>query len=93
MRSVEAILLAAGSRLDLLLQLTVYIADMSRWGAVNEPLRDVPVDVKGRSFAEDHGAEIGPERAVHIAHDVALEAARRRRACRAVIEAMNSLAM
>ena len=38
MRNVEAILLAAGSRLDLMLQMTVYIADMSEWGAVNATL-------------------------------------------------------
>jgi 2-iminobutanoate/2-iminopropanoate deaminase len=38
MRNVEAILLAAGSRLDLMLQMTVYIADMSQWGLVNATL-------------------------------------------------------
>jgi 2-iminobutanoate/2-iminopropanoate deaminase len=41
MRNVEAILVAAGSRLDLLLQITVYIADMSHWAAVNATLARV----------------------------------------------------
>ncbi|HYW05652.1 MAG TPA: RidA family protein [Longimicrobium sp.] len=35
LRNVEAILNAAGSGLDLVLQMTVYIADMSLWSRVN----------------------------------------------------------
>ena len=35
LRNVEAILLAAGSSLDLLLQVTIYVADLNLWGRVN----------------------------------------------------------
>ncbi len=36
LRNVEAVLRAAGSGLDRLLQVTVYISDLSLWGQVNE---------------------------------------------------------
>jgi 2-iminobutanoate/2-iminopropanoate deaminase len=36
LRNVEAVLLAAGSDLSLILQTTVYVADASFWGRVNE---------------------------------------------------------
>jgi reactive intermediate/imine deaminase len=36
LQNVEAILIAAGSELPLLLQVTVYITDLSLWGEVNE---------------------------------------------------------
>jgi DHA1 family florfenicol/chloramphenicol resistance protein-like MFS transporter len=39
-----------------------------------EPAPDVPVDVNGRSLTEANRAEIRPEGAVHIAHDIALRA-------------------
>lgn len=35
LRNVEAILVAAGSGLDRVLQMTIYISDMSAWGRVN----------------------------------------------------------
>ena len=35
LRNVEAILLAAGSRLDHVLQMTIYVSDMSLWAGVN----------------------------------------------------------
>lgn len=35
LRNVEAILIAAGSDLEHLLKVTVYVADISLWGAVN----------------------------------------------------------
>ena len=35
LRNVEAILVAAGSSLDRVLQMTVYISDISQWGEVN----------------------------------------------------------
>ncbi|MDT8342220.1 MAG: Rid family hydrolase [Longimicrobiales bacterium] len=35
LRSLEAVLTAAGSRLDLLLQVTVYVSRLEDWGAVN----------------------------------------------------------
>lgn len=41
MRNVEAILVEAGSRLDRVLQMTVYVADMSLWGRVNATLARV----------------------------------------------------
>ncbi len=36
LRTVQAILEAAGSGLDRLLQVTIYVSDMARWGEVNE---------------------------------------------------------
>jgi 2-iminobutanoate/2-iminopropanoate deaminase len=36
LRNVEAVLAAAGSGLDRVLQMTVYVSDMSLWGRVNE---------------------------------------------------------
>jgi 2-iminobutanoate/2-iminopropanoate deaminase len=41
MRNVEAILVAAGSRLDRVLQLTVYVADMSLWAQIDATLARV----------------------------------------------------
>ena len=35
LRNVEAILVAAGSGLDRVLQMTIYISDMELWGGVN----------------------------------------------------------
>ena len=36
LRNVEAVLHAAGSRLDHVLQFTIYVSDMELWGRVNE---------------------------------------------------------
>ena len=36
LRNVEAVLRAAGSDLDHVLQMTIYVSDMEMWGAVNE---------------------------------------------------------
>ena len=36
LRNVEAVLQAAGSRLDRVLQMTIYVSDMELWGKVNE---------------------------------------------------------
>lgn len=36
LRNVEAVLLAAGSRLNRVLQMTIYVSDMELWGRVNE---------------------------------------------------------
>ena len=36
LRNVEAVLHAAGSRLDRVLQMTIYVSDMELWGRVNE---------------------------------------------------------
>ena len=35
LRNVEAILVAAGSRLDLVVQMTIYISDIALWSRVN----------------------------------------------------------
>ena len=35
LRNVEAVLHAAGSRLDRVLQMTIYVSDMELWGEVN----------------------------------------------------------
>ncbi len=36
LRNVEAVLQAAGSRLDRVMQMTIYISDMELWSKVNE---------------------------------------------------------
>jgi reactive intermediate/imine deaminase len=36
LRNVEAVLNAAGSRLDRVLQMTIYVSDIELWGKVNE---------------------------------------------------------
>lgn len=36
LRNVEAVLKAAGSGLDRVLQMTIYVSDMELWGSVNE---------------------------------------------------------
>jgi 2-iminobutanoate/2-iminopropanoate deaminase len=36
LRNVEAVLHAAGSRLDRVLQMTIYVSDIELWGKVNE---------------------------------------------------------
>ncbi|MEO7965400.1 MAG: Rid family detoxifying hydrolase [Gemmatimonadaceae bacterium] len=36
LRNVEAVLVAAGSGLDRVLQMTIYVSDISLWGEVNE---------------------------------------------------------
>lgn len=36
LRNVEAVLHAAGSRLDRVMQMTIYISDIELWGKVNE---------------------------------------------------------
>jgi reactive intermediate/imine deaminase len=41
LQNVEAILIAAGSELPLLLQVTVYITDLSLWGEVNAAYAEV----------------------------------------------------
>ena len=39
--SLEAVLGASGSRLDLLLQVTVFVSELEHWGVVNEILAQV----------------------------------------------------
>ena len=41
LHNVEAILIAAGSELSLLLQVTVYITDLSLWAQVNEVYAEI----------------------------------------------------
>ena len=43
----------------------------------SEPPPDVPIESRGRSLAVGEGAEILAERAVHLAREVALQAADR----------------
>lgn len=44
LRNVEAVLQAAGSDLDHVLQFTIYVSDMELWGAVNAPYARVMGD-------------------------------------------------
>ena len=44
LRNVEAVLHAAGSRLDRVLQMTIYVSDLELWGAVNKKYAEVMGD-------------------------------------------------
>ncbi len=44
LRNVEAVLKAAGSRLDRVLQMTIYVSDMDLWDAVNKKYAEVMGD-------------------------------------------------
>ena len=44
LRNVEAVLKAAGSRLDRILQVTIYISDIELWDAVNRKYAEVMGD-------------------------------------------------
>jgi 2-iminobutanoate/2-iminopropanoate deaminase len=44
LRNVEAVLKAAGSGLDHVLQMTIYISDMELWGAVNKKYAEMMGD-------------------------------------------------
>ncbi len=44
LRNVEAVLHAAGSRLDRVLQMTIYISDLELWDAVNKKYAEVMGD-------------------------------------------------
>ncbi|CAN5539105.1 RidA family protein [soil metagenome] len=44
LRNVEAVLHAAGSRLDRVLQMTIYVSDMELWGSVNKKYAEVMGD-------------------------------------------------
>ncbi len=44
LRNVEAVLKAAGSRLDRVLQMTIYVSDMELWDAVNKKYAEVMGD-------------------------------------------------
>ena len=44
LRNVEAVLHAAGSSLDRVLQMTIYVSDMELWGAVNKKYAEVMGD-------------------------------------------------
>ncbi len=64
LRNVEAILEAAGSGLDHLLQVTVYIPDVGQWPAVNETYRRILGDHRP-------ARAVVPTRELH--HGVAVE--------------------
>ena len=44
LRNVEAVLKAAGSRLDRVLQMTIYVSDMELWDAINKKYAEVMGD-------------------------------------------------
>ncbi|MBC7259449.1 MAG: RidA family protein [Chloroflexi bacterium] len=67
LRNVEAILQAAGSALDKVLKVTVYISDISLWGRVNE--------VYGRVFGAHRPARaVVPTRELHFGFQIEIEA-------------------
>jgi len=67
LRNVEAILKAAGSSLDKVLKVTVYISDISLWGRVNE--------VYARVFGAHRPARaVVPTRELHFGFQVEIEA-------------------
>lgn len=65
LRNVEAILEAAGSGLDRVLQMTIYVSDIALWGGVNEayarvmgPNRPARAVVPTRELHHDYQIEI-----------------------------------
>lgn len=44
LRNVEAVLHAAGSSLDRVMQMTIYISDLELWGAVNRKYAEIMGD-------------------------------------------------
>ena len=67
LRNVEAILRAAGSGLDRVLKMTVYVADISLWGAVNETYARV-------MGAHRPARAIVPTKELHYGFQVEIEA-------------------
>lgn len=67
LKNVEAILQAAGSRIDKVLKVTIYIPDMDLWGKVNEVYSD---------FFGDHkpARAIVPTRELHGGYKIEIEA-------------------
>lgn len=67
LRNLQEILIAAGSRLDLVLKTTVYITDISLWGQVNQ--------VYGSFFAEHQPARsIVPVAVLHYGYQIEIDA-------------------
>ena len=67
LRNVEAVLLAAGSDLNHVLQMTIYISDIELWGRVNE--------VYARIFGEHRPARaIVPVKDLHFDTQIEIQA-------------------
>ena len=65
--NVRAVLEAAGSGLDRVLQMTVYVSDISHWGAVNE----VYTEVMGRHRP---ARAVVPTRELHYGYVIEIQA-------------------
>ena len=67
LKNVAAILRAAGSSLDLVLKVTVYVSDISLWGRVNA--------VYARAFGDHRPARaVVPTRDLHYGFQIEIEA-------------------
>ena len=67
LRNVEAVLRAAGSDLDHVLQMTIYISDIELWGKVNE--------VYARVFGDHRPARaIVPVKDLHFGTQIEIQA-------------------
>lgn len=67
LRNVEAVLLASGSALDQVLQMTIYVSDIEQWGAVN------------RAYARVMGAHkparaVVPVKDLHYGYQIEIQA-------------------
>ncbi len=67
LRNVEAILVAAGSGLDRVLQMTIYVSDISLWGEVNS--------VYSRIMGESRPARaLVPVKELHYGYQIEIQA-------------------
>jgi 2-iminobutanoate/2-iminopropanoate deaminase len=67
LRNVEAVLAAAGSGLDLVLRMTIYVSDISLWPAVNETF--------ARVMGEHRPARaVVPVKELHYGYQIEVEA-------------------
>lgn len=67
LRNVEAVLVAAGSGLDRVLQMTIYVSDIELWGEVNEAYARVMGDHKP-------ARAVVPVKDLHFGYQVEIQA-------------------
>lgn len=67
LRNVEAVLVAAGSGLDRVLQMTIYVSDISLWGEVNETYARVMGDHRP-------ARAVVPVKELHFGYQVEIQA-------------------
>jgi len=67
LRNVEAVLVACGSGLDRVLQMTIYVSDISAWGAVNATYARIMGDHKP-------ARAVVPVRDLHFGYQIEIQA-------------------